>query len=93
MIIDHEKTMMGESSPDPATTKTGGGEGDGDDYTATIPKALLGGKGVKPGDEVILRVVKDHGDEVEVAYATAHETEEAPAESSPDQQLDALAKA
>lgn len=38
--------------------------------TALIPKSLLAGKQFKPGDEVVLRIVRDYEDEVEVEYAT-----------------------
>lgn len=38
--------------------------------TALIPKSLLQGKDVDPGDQVILDVVHVYDDEVEVAYGT-----------------------
>lgn len=38
--------------------------------TAMLPKAILAGKEFKPGDEVVLKIVAMHEDEVEVAYAT-----------------------
>jgi hypothetical protein len=38
--------------------------------TALIPKSLLAGKEFNPGDEVVLKIVHDHGDEIEVQYAT-----------------------
>lgn len=37
--------------------------------TALLPKSILAGKKFEPGDEVVLRIVRFHGDEVEVAYA------------------------
>lgn len=43
--------------------ETSGGE------TAVLPKSILGGKEFKPGEEVVLKVVRIHGDSVEVAYA------------------------
>jgi hypothetical protein len=37
--------------------------------TAVIPKALLGGKEFKPGDEMVVQIVAVHGDRVEIKYA------------------------
>jgi hypothetical protein len=37
--------------------------------TALIPKSLLAGKKFNPGDEVVLQIVAEHGEEVEVKYA------------------------
>ncbi len=37
--------------------------------TALLPKSILGGKTFKEGEEVVLKIVKDHGDEIEVSYA------------------------
>lgn len=38
--------------------------------TGLISKSLLGGKDFKVGDEVVLEIVAEHGDEVEVKYAS-----------------------
>jgi hypothetical protein len=43
-------------------------EGD-DSATGLLPKSVLGGKELKPGDECTLQIVADHGDEYEVKYA------------------------
>ena len=43
--------------------------------TALIPKTLLAGKEFNPGDELVLKIVAMHGDEVEVAYATEEKDE------------------
>lgn len=40
-----------------------------DGETALIPKSLLAGKDFQVGEEVVLKIVHDHGDEVEVEYA------------------------
>lgn len=37
--------------------------------SALLPKTILGGKKFEVGDEVVLRIKADHGDEVEVEYA------------------------
>ena len=46
-------------------------------HSELVSKKLLLGKSVKPGDKVILTVVKDFGDEVELSYKDdAEEAEE-----------------
>ena len=54
----------------------GKGDGDGDEadekdmgVTALLPKTILAGKKFDVGEEVVLKIVHDHGDEIEVAYA------------------------
>lgn len=53
----------------------GEGEGQADESehenepTALLPKSILAGKEFKPGDEVVLRILAIHDDEVEVAYS------------------------
>lgn len=60
--------------------------------TALVPKSILGGKEFAPGDEVILKVVKVYGDEVEVAYASGEEeTETETGPSEVDQEIDNMA--
>ncbi len=44
--------------------------------TALVPKGLLGGKEFQPGEEVVFKIVRFHGDEVEVAYATGESEKE-----------------
>lgn len=50
-------------------------------HTELISNKLLNGKSVKPGDRIILEVVKSYGDETEVKYAS----EEKPAMSEDDE--------
>lgn len=38
--------------------------------TAMLPKSILAGKEFKPGEEVVLKIVAMHDDQVEVTYAT-----------------------
>lgn len=45
-------------------------------HSELVSKKLLLGKSVKPGDKVILTVVKDYGDEVELKYSKSEEAEE-----------------
>ena len=37
--------------------------------TAILPKSILGGKEFKPGEEVMLKIVALHDNDVEVEYA------------------------
>lgn len=46
---------------------------DSDEPTTIIPKSLLAGKHFEVGDEVVLKIVALHEDEVEVAYSTGKE--------------------
>lgn len=57
-------------------------------YSELVSKKLLSGKSVKPGDKVILTVVKDFGDEIELKYSTEKADEP---EMSEDDELDSLA--
>lgn len=41
-----------------------------EETTALLPKAILAGKTFKVGEEVVLKIVAFHGDEVEVQYAS-----------------------
>jgi hypothetical protein len=60
---------------EPDQTQGGGDDAAGQDdekmegETALLPKSILGGKDFQPGDEVVLKIVGMHDDEVEVAYA------------------------
>lgn len=61
--------------------------------TGLIPKSLLAGKKFNPGDEVVLKIVADHGDEIEVEYAPAKpgdESSETETEQSPDSELESM---
>lgn len=40
-----------------------------DGPTALLPKSILAGKDFKPGEEVVLKIVAMHDDQVEVAYS------------------------
>ena len=44
--------------------------------TYLLPKAVLEGKEFEPGDEVVLRIVAMHDDQIEVQYAPAKEKDE-----------------
>ena len=53
-------------------------EGESDSQTAELPKAVLGGKEFKPGEEVTLQVVQVMEDSVLVKYASEKPDEEEP---------------
>jgi len=57
--------------------------------TALLPASSFGVK-VKPGDTGTWKVVKDHGEEVEVSLST--DAEEEATEPSADDEFDAMAK-
>lgn len=53
--------------------------------TALIPKSLLAGKKFNPGDEIMLQIVAEHGEEVEVKYAP--EKPEEPSETKSETEI------
>lgn len=63
-------------STEPESTE----EGADDSQTAEIPKNILGGKDLKPGDEVVLNVVQVMENSVLVKYASDSGESEAPTE-------------
>lgn len=70
-----------ESDGMAAQKPMGGDDEQMEGETALLPKSILAGKEFKPGDEVVLKIVKEHGDQVEVQYATEEpeeDTEAAP---------------
>lgn len=81
------------ASPEP--TEEGTGENDSQDTggeTALLPKSILAGKDFKPGEEVVLKIVRIHDDEVEVQYAPdKHEESESEEEpESADSEIDRM---
>lgn len=75
--------------PDETSTDTPSQNGDNamEGETALLPSSILAGKEFKPGQEVVLKIVALHGDQVEVSYAPPpakppgqEEDEEAPPE-------------
>jgi hypothetical protein len=58
----------------------GGAEKSSGGKTAMINKEVCGGKEYKAGEEIRLRIVKDHGNELEVECTGSEEMEE-PSES------------
>ena len=56
-----------------------------DSSVATIPKQALGGKDLKPGDQVSFRVVQVNDDSVLVEASSGEEAEEKEEEPQPEQ--------
>lgn len=81
------------SSSSSESSKPDEKEKDVEDHTELVSKKLLGGKEVKEGDEIVVQVVKDYGDEVEVRYAPAKPDNKEPHGMSEDEELSMLAKA
>jgi len=75
--------MSDESAPEESEAET-----KAEPHTELITSKLLMGKSVKPGDKLILEVVKSYGDEVEVKYGS----ESSKPDTSEDDQLAALAE-
>lgn len=61
--------MKSDEMDDKGETKDEKTEEEGAGESAMLPKSILAGKDFNPGDELVLKVVAIHGDEVEVEYA------------------------
>ncbi len=74
---------------DSAPAPSGGDESEG--KTAMLNKSVCGGKECAPGDTITLRIVKDHGDELEVE-CTGSESEESEPEpqAAPDEGMGSM---
>lgn len=85
-----------ESAPDAVEETEAEADPDAvEPHSELVSKKLLMGKAVKPGDRVVLEVVKDYGDEVELRYASEEEEESPPLETGgldDDEQLAQLAE-
>lgn len=69
-----------QTSADTPSPNGAGGEGEDQEEkmqgeTALLPKSILGGKEFNPGDEVVLKIVGLHDDQVEVEYAAEEKPE------------------
>lgn len=60
--------MKSDEMEDKGETTDEKTEDEGAGESAMLPKSILAGKHFDPGDEVVLKVVAIHGDEVEVEY-------------------------
>jgi hypothetical protein len=78
MAYDNPGHGGGESFYDdapPAKEKEESGSNEDGQKTYVLPKAVLEGKEFEPGDELVLRIVSMHEDQIEVTYAPAKEQE------------------
>ena len=66
---------MFSDGPQPPA-KTAETEEPSEGQTAILPKSILGGKEFKPGEEVMLKIVALHDNDVEVEYAPEKGSEE-----------------
>lgn len=83
-----EESDGASTSDDTAPDESEGETKMAEPHTELISSKLLMGKSVKPGDKLILEVVKSYGDEVEVKYGS----EKPEPDTSEDDQLAALAE-
>lgn len=70
------------------------GSQEDDSDTTLIPKSLLAGKDVKPGDKIMLEVVHSYNDELEVSYAHSKKPkadDNAGESASPEEGMEELA--
>lgn len=83
--------MAEQQAPPPPTPEqmedTEAEEGE-ESTSALIPKSILGGMELEPGQEITLKVVKVYGDEVEVQPVVSGEPTETKAPVSADQEID-----
>jgi len=83
-----DRTNMYSDSDEPASAPDADSSGDSasENQTALIPKSVFG-KDVKPGDQITLKAVSVHGDEVacEKAGDSEKPEEEAPEPSGDDE--------
>lgn len=86
-------TSAGSDTPaQPSPDEGEGKEKDMGGETALIPKSLLAGKDFQVGEEVVLKIVHDHGDEVEVEYASEKPDEKGAGEMGPPEMASADAQ-
>jgi len=78
---------MGQESSDQSSEQGDKMEGE----TALLPKSILGGKKFNVGEEVVLKIVHEYGDEVEVAYAPEKPTEDNESMEGAMKSMDAMA--
>jgi len=83
-----------DSEPMPSNSEKDDGSGaeEGGVQSALIPKSMLMGYECKPGDKITLEVVHLYEDEVEVKFVGKGKDATEKAESSPEDQLDLMAK-
>lgn len=81
--------LYGDEAPPKAGAKTVDEQNE-DSAVTLIPKSLLAGKKFNPGDEVVLQIVADHGDQVEVKYAPEKPGADSETEPTEDDDLKSM---
>lgn len=66
-----EDSLYGASPEKPAEPQESVDQEEAEGVTAVVPNKLLSPEGepLNPGDEIVVRVVKNYGDETEIEYA------------------------
>lgn len=87
---DEMDSLYSTESPSKPAPKEEGSvdEENAESPTAIVPKSVLG-EGTKVGDVCEMRVVADHGDEMEMEYVSEPK-EESTETQSPDEELDSM---
>lgn len=82
-------TGSAPSEPTPRESEEGEHKEEGE--TALLPRTILQGKDFKPGEEVVLKIVRIMDDQIEVAYATGEEKGGEASGPSANEEIDAMA--
>lgn len=78
--------MFSDGAPPEGAAGPKESEQAGDGQTAILPKSILAGKEFKPGEEVVLKIVAIHDNDVEVEYATEEGSKEEEAGETPKEE-------
>lgn len=73
-----------DDSPEKTGTTTAKPEESGDEQTYVLPKAIAGGKTLKPGDQMTVKIVAEHEDSFEVQNVPEAAPEETETETESD---------
>ncbi len=92
-IIRKDSDGYSDSEDSGMDSKDGMAKEDSDDSASClIPKSVLHGKKVEPGDKVILEVVHIYEDEVEVKYGSKEKESKSEDEDEGESQMDVSQK-
>lgn len=83
--------MFSDGAPPEGAAAPKESEGYGDGQTAILPKSILAGKEFKPGEEVVLKIVAIHDNDVEVEYASEEGSKEEEAGETPKEEAAEMA--
>lgn len=82
-----------EQAPEPAETPESVDEENAEQAEVVVANSVLTGPDGKPpkeGDEIVVKVVKNYGDESSIIYAPPKTETETQTESSPEEEIAAL---